>query len=129
MERFVGVLIEHFEGAFPLWLSPEQARVLPISDKSLGYAEEVAGALKAAGLRASVDESDERIQGKVRSAAEEKVPYMAVVGPRDAEGRTVAVRARGVQKDLGAMPVTEFVAALREEMESRGGTTLRDRFV
>ncbi len=129
MERFVGVLIEHFEGAFPLWLSPEQVRVLPISDKSLGYAEEVAGALKAAGLRASVDESDERIQGKVRAAAEEKGPYMAVVGPRDAEARTVAVRARGVQRDLGAMPAAEFVEALREEMVSRGGTTLKDRFV
>jgi threonyl-tRNA synthetase len=119
MERFIGVLIEHFAGAFPLWLSPEQVRVLPISDKSNVYAAEVLAALKAAGLRATMDDSDERVQGKIKKAAEERLPYMAVVGPRDAETRSVSVRVRGVQKDSGAMPLEAFVAALREEHQTR----------
>ncbi len=119
MERFIGVLIEHFAGAFPLWLCPEQVRVLPISDKSNAYAGEVHAALKAAGLRAMLDDSDERVQGKIKRAAEERLPYMAVVGPRDADSRSVSVRLRGVQKDLGAMPLDAFVAALREENLAR----------
>ena len=128
MERFVGVLIEHFAGAFPVWLAPEQVRVLPISDKSNAYAAEVRSALAGAGLRAGLDDSPARVQGKVKVAAEEKIPYMAVVGPRDAEGRTVSVRARGVQKDLGAMPLDEFVAAMAREHETRGAETVRARF-
>ena len=82
MERFCGCLIEHFAGAFPLWLAPEQVRVLPISEKSAAYARELHGALKAAGLRASLDESNDRIQGKVKEASDMKVPYLAVVGTR-----------------------------------------------
>ena len=128
MERFVGVLIEHFAGAFPLWLSPEQVRVLPISEKSNDYADEVLRALEGAGLRATADLANTRVQGKVKVAAEEKIPYMAVVGPRDAEGRTVSVRARGVQKDLGAMGLEDFVETLRNEYESQGETTLMQAF-
>ena len=129
MERFVGVLIEHFAGAFPLWLSPEQVRVLPISEKTNDYAQEVINALKGAGLRATLDTSDARVQGKIKVAADERVPYMAVVGPRDADNRAVSVRARGVQKDLGAMPLDEFVAALTEEYRTKGEATVKERMV
>ncbi|MGP1309039.1 MAG: threonine--tRNA ligase [Phycisphaerales bacterium] len=128
MERFCGVLIEHFAGAFPTWLSPEQVRVLPISDKSMDYAREVASALKAVGVRTSVDESSDRIQAKVKVAADEKIPYMLVVGPRDAEQRAVSVRARGIQKDLGSMPMDDFVELLAEEIETKGARTVVERF-
>jgi threonyl-tRNA synthetase len=119
MERFCGVLIEHFAGAFPTWLSPEQVRVLPISEKSAEYAEKVAAALRAADVRVSVDTGNDRIQAKVKVAADEKVPYMLIVGPRDAESGTVSVRARGIEKDLGAMPLDLFVSNLRSEISNR----------
>jgi len=119
MERFCGVLIEHFAGAFPTWLSPEQVRVLPISEKSAEYAERVLAALKEVGVRATVDAGPDRIQGKVKEAAEMKVPYMVIVGPRDAEQNAVSVRARGIEKDLGAMPLAAFVAGVKAEIESR----------
>jgi threonyl-tRNA synthetase len=119
LERFTGVLIEHFAGAFPLWLAPEQVRVMPISEKTAEYAQRVFDALKAAGLRAGIDASNDRIQGKVKVAADEKIPYMAIVGPRDAEAGTVSVRVRGTEKDLGAMPLDAFVAQLREEYALR----------
>ncbi|MCE7974238.1 MAG: threonine--tRNA ligase [Leptolyngbya sp. PLA1] len=119
MERFCGVLIEHFAGAFPTWLSPEQVRVLPISDKSNDYAHQVAAALKAADIRVSVDESNDRVQAKVKVAADDKVPYMLIVGPRDAESGSVSVRARGTEKDLGAMPLARFVEAMASEVRER----------
>ena len=125
MERFIGVLIEHFAGAFPLWLSPEQVRVLPISDKSEGYAREVHERLVAAGLRATIDASNERVQGRIRAAAEEKIPYTAVVGPRDAEARKVSVRAFGVEANLGEMPLESFVDGLARESSTRGAETVR----
>jgi threonyl-tRNA synthetase len=128
MERFCGVLIEHFAGAFPTWLSPEQVRVLPISDKSLAYAHEVSSALRGRGVRASVDESSDRIQAKVKVAADEKIPYMLIVGPRDAEQRGVSVRARGIQKDLGSMPFDQFVELIWEEIETKGQRTVLERF-
>lgn len=127
-ERFIGVLIEHFAGAFPLWLAPEQIRVLPISEKSADYAAEVANSLKSAGLRATVDTSNERIQAKIRDGAEEKIPYLAVVGPRDAENRQVSLRAFGITKDLGSMPLEDFITAATAEYESRGSTTILQRF-
>ncbi|MBX3383054.1 MAG: threonine--tRNA ligase [Phycisphaeraceae bacterium] len=119
MERFCGVLIEHFAGAFPAWLSPQQVRVLPISEKSNDYAQAVLDTLKAAGVRAGLDLGADRIQGKVKVAADEKVPYMLIVGPRDAESRTVSVRRRGTEKDLGAMPLDAFVSALKAEIAAR----------
>jgi threonyl-tRNA synthetase len=128
MERFCGVLIEHFAGNFPLWLSPEQVRVLPISDKTNDYAIEVVNMLKARGLRATVDTANDRIQGKVKAAADEKIPYLAVVGPRDAEQRQVSVRVRGLQKDAGAVALDEFVNTLAEEYTSKGATTLASKF-
>jgi threonyl-tRNA synthetase len=119
MERFCGVLIEHFAGAFPTWLSPQQVRVLPISEKSLDYARSVAEALRAADVRVAVDESNDRIQAKVKVAADDKVPYMLIVGPRDAESRAVSVRVRGLEKDLGAMPLDAFISNLKSEITSR----------
>ena len=128
MERFIGVLIEHYAGAFPLWLAPEQVRVLPISEKTNEYAESVLKMLKDAGLRATMDSANERVQAKIKVAADEKIPYLAVVGPRDAEAGNVSVRAFGIQKDLGAMQADEFTTALKNEYFSRGTTTLRTRF-
>ncbi|MBL8874920.1 MAG: threonine--tRNA ligase [Phycisphaerae bacterium] len=119
MERFCGVLIEHFAGAFPTWLSPEQVRVLPISDKTLDYGRKVLAELQAVGVRATLDESNERIQAKVKVAADEKIPYMLIVGPRDAENTAVSVRVRGVEKDLGAMPLEKFVSDIGAEIASK----------
>ncbi|MEM1167153.1 MAG: threonine--tRNA ligase [Planctomycetota bacterium] len=124
MERFIGVLIEHFAGAFPLWLSPEQVRVLPISEKTNTYAHEVFNKLRAAGLRATVDNSNERVQAKIKKAADDRLPYMAIVGPRDAEAAQVSLRIRGLEKDAGAMPTDEFVNTLAAEARTRGEHTL-----
>lgn len=120
MERFVGVLIEHFAGAFPTWLAPEQVRVLPISDKSLDYAHKVLDSLRTTGVRSSLDDSNERIQAKIREATEWKIPYLLVVGPRDAENGVVSVRARGIRKDLGTLAIDTFVETLRREIDTRG---------
>ncbi|MBM4007077.1 MAG: threonine--tRNA ligase [Planctomycetes bacterium] len=128
MERFIGCLIEHFAGAFPLWLAPEQVRVMPISEKSADYARELHAALVAKGLRATLDESNDRIQGKIKQAADMKVPYCAVVGPRDAEGRKVSVRAFGIEANLGEMGFDAFVEGLAEEHHSRGQSTVKASF-
>ena len=119
MERFIGCLIEHFAGAFPLWLSPEQVRVLPISEKSQAYAEEVLGALKSRGVRATLDDSNERIQAKIKVASDLKIPYLAVVGPRDAESRKVSLRARGRAENLGEMPLEAFVEGIAAEIAAK----------
>ncbi len=129
MERFVGCLIEHFAGAFPLWLSPEQVRVLPISEKSEDYANELLAALKAKGLRATLDAGSERIQSRIRAAAEEKVPVMAIVGPRDAETRKVSVRLHGKAENAGEVAFDEFVKAVAEEATTRGACTLAQRML
>jgi threonyl-tRNA synthetase len=128
MERFVGVLIEHFNGAFPLWLSPEQVRVLPISEKSSDYAADVVQRLKDARVRVTVDTSGDRIQAKIRNAAEMKIPYLVVVGPRDAEAGKVSVRARGIQKDLGQMDLDAFVEAIKAEVASKGTDSVAATF-
>jgi threonyl-tRNA synthetase len=129
MERFVGFLIEHFAGAFPLWLSPEQVRVLPISEKSEDYANELLAALKAKGLRATLDAGSERIQSRIRAAAEEKVPVMAIVGPRDAETRKVSVRLHGKAENAGELGFDEFVKSVAEEATTRGACTLAQRML
>ncbi|NNJ27810.1 threonine--tRNA ligase [Alienimonas chondri] len=118
MERFVGVLIEHFAGAFPLWLAPEQVRVLPLSEKSNKYAKDVLKALKEAGFRATFDEQDGKLQAKIREAQLDLIPYMFVVGPQEAEKGAVAVRDR-IDGDLGAMPLDDAIAKLREENDAR----------
>ncbi|MBP6015244.1 MAG: threonine--tRNA ligase [Candidatus Promineofilum sp.] len=108
MERFVGILIEHFNGAFPLWLSPVQATVIPIADRHVAYARAVAAELKAAGIRATVDDSSERMNKKIRAAQLQKTPYMLVVGDKEEEVGAVAVRTRD-NDDRGAQPLAEFV--------------------
>jgi threonyl-tRNA synthetase len=127
-ERFCGVMIEHFAGAFPTWLAPEQVRILPISEKTDGYAKEVLAALKAIGVRATADFSGDRIQAKIKNATDWKIPYLLIVGPKDQEQRQVSLRARGIQKDLGAMPLNEFVEGLKAEIAGRGSTTVAARF-
>ena len=118
MERFVGVLIEHFAGAFPLWLAPEQVRILPISDKFAAYADEVVAALRAAGVRAVVDTSQDKLGAKIRLALIEKVPYMIVVGGKEAESRQVSVRSRKAG-DEGSKPLEEFVERIKQEIGER----------
>jgi threonyl-tRNA synthetase len=122
MERFCGVLIEHFAGAFPTWLAPEQVRVLPISEKTNDYAAQVEAALKAAGVRVATDLGNDRVQGKIKEATDWKIPYLLIVGPRDAEGRTVSVRMRGQEKDLGAMPLEKFVTEIAAEIVSKSAS-------
>jgi len=117
-ERFIGILIEHFAGAFPLWLSPVQVAVLPVSEKFAEHAEKVARRLREAGLRVETDDSAEKIGAKIRRATLQKVPYMAIVGAREVDSQTVAVRHRR-DGDCGAMSEEAFIEALREEIESK----------
>ena len=119
MERFIGVLIEHFAGAFPLWLAPEQVRVLTVSDKSEDYGRDVESRLLQAGFRVAGDFRAEKLGSKIRDAQLELVPYMFVVGERDREAGTVAVRDRVESKDLGAMPFDQAVQLLQGEVNER----------
>lgn len=128
MERFVGVLIEHFAGAFPLWLAPEQVRVLPISEKSEEYALEVLAAIRKIGLRATIDSGNERVQARIRDASEAKIPYLAVVGPRDAQQRVVSVRAFGTEANLGELPFDRFISGLSDEYRTRGAESVKAAF-
>jgi threonyl-tRNA synthetase len=121
-ERFFGILIEHFAGAFPVWLAPVQAAVLPISDKYNEYASAIERELKADGFRVVADLRGEKIGAKIRDAQLKKVPFMLVIGEREAESKTVAVRDR-VKGDLGAVPIAEFSARLRELTRTRSLTT------
>lgn len=117
-ERFLGVLIEHFGGAFPLWLAPVQATVIPIADRHQPYADEVAATLREAGFRVEVDARSERMNAKIRHATLQKVPYMLVAGDREAEAGTVAVRMR-TGEDLGAIPLADFLGRIEEERETK----------
>jgi len=110
MERFVGILIEHFNGAFPLWLSPVQVMMIPIADRHIEYARQVAAELRAAGMRVAVDEGSERMNKKILNAQMQKTPYMLVVGDKEEESQAVAVRTRN-NENRGAVPVAEFKAA------------------
>lgn len=118
MERFFGVLIEHFAGAFPIWLSPVQAVVIPIADRHLDYAREVAKKLRAEGLRVEVDDRSERMNAKIRDAQTQKIPYMLVVGDREAESGHVALRLRSGENP-GPLPLAEFVARAKREIAER----------
>ena len=118
MERFIGMLIEHFAGAFPLWLAPEQARVLVVSQKFDEYAQQVEQQLRDAGLRVSGDYRPEKIGAKIRDAQLELIPYMLVVGGREMENGEVSVRDR-IEGDLGAMPIAEALAKFQQEITER----------
>ena len=120
-ERFIAILIEHYTGAFPLWLAPVQAVVLPISDRHMDYAKTVRDRLKAAGLRVELDERQEKIGYKIREAQLQKIPYMLVVGDRESAEGTVSVRTRS-GGDQGARPIDAFVASAREEIADKGKT-------
>ena len=118
-ERFMGVVIEHYAGAFPLWLAPVQAVVIPISDEKHGaYGREVLAALKQAGLRAELDESRDRMQAKIRKAQLQKVPYMLIIGDRERDARAVAVRQRS-GTDLGALPLDDLIAQMSAEVQTK----------
>lgn len=123
LERFCGILIEHFAGAFPLWLAPEQVRVLTISEKSLEYGQKVEAELKAAGFRVTGDYRSEKIGGKVAVGSQEKVPYLLVVGEKDAANGTVSVRDESIEdqkkRDLGPKPLAEVIAMFRDEIATK----------
>ena len=118
IERFIGILIEHFAGAFPTWLAPIQVKVLPISDKYMDYAENVLAQLKDAGIRAELDSRAEKIGYKIREAQMQKVPYMLVVGAKEEESGLVSVRSR-FEGDEGQKSTAEFIAALKEEIAQK----------
>ena len=118
-ERFMGVMIEHFAGAFPAWLAPVQAMIIPISDEKHGaYGRELKGRFEAAGLRVEIDESKDRMQAKIRRAQLQKVPYMLIIGGKEQEAGAVAVRLRNGE-DLGAMPVADFVERARADIAAK----------
>ncbi len=118
LERFIGILVEHFAGAFPVWLAPVQARVIPIAERHLAYAKEVTSRLKQAGLRAELDERSEKVGYKIRQAQVEKVPYMLIVGDREAEAGQVSLRSRAKGEE-GAAPLDEVVSRIKEEAVGR----------
>ncbi len=118
MERFTGILIEHFAGAFPLWLSPVQAMVLSISEKFVAYASQVHSRLRAAGIRCELDIDHDKIGAKIRRAREQKIPYLLVVGAREEQTSSVAVRTRK-DEDLGSVPLDDFLTRLGQEIRQR----------
>src|SRR5437868_7360731 len=123
-ERFIAILIEHYTGAFPLWLAPIQAVVLPIADRHLPYAASVREQLRGAGLRADVDERQEKIGYKIREAQLQKVPYMLVIGDREQQEGTVSVRGRA-DGDIGAYTVDVFMELAKREVENKGKETVK----
>lgn len=116
-ERFMGVVIEHFAGAFPVWLAPVQAMIIPIADRHVDYARDVARFLSEAGLRVEVDDRGERMNAKIRDAQNQKIPYMLVVGNREVDDNMVSVRLRS-EENLGALPLNEFLARVRQDIEA-----------
>jgi threonyl-tRNA synthetase len=117
MERFAGILIEHYAGRFPLWLAPLQVLILPVADRHVDAATAVRDALAAAGFRAKVDERSESVGKKIRDAELARAPYMVVLGDKEQEGETLSVRSHA-EGDIGAMPLGEFVERLNAEVSS-----------
>ena len=118
IERFFGVLIEHYAGAFPVWLAPVQAVVLPVSDKHLAYAREVLDELRRAKVRAALDDRNEKLNSRIRDAQLQKTPFMLVVGDREAQARSVALRRRDTG-DAGSRALPDFIAWIRELIDTR----------
>ena len=118
-ERFIAILIEHFAGAFPVWLAPEQVRVIPISDAQTEAARRLTDRLVAAGIRAHLDDRSETLNYRIREGEVWKVPYMAVVGQREADSDSLALRVRGAGKKQEIMPVEAFLARILEEVRTR----------
>ncbi len=117
-ERFIGILLEHLSGELPVWLAPVQAIVLPVADRHLAYGAEVLGKLRAAGVRAELDDRGESVGRMIRDAELRKIPYMLVVGDREVESSQVALREHR-RGDEGSAAVDEFVARVRQEVENR----------
>jgi len=118
VERFFGVLIEHYAGAFPVWLAPVQAMVLPGSDKHQAYAREVGEELRKARVRVQVDDRNEKLNARIRDAQLQKIPFMLVVGDREAQSRSVALRRRDTG-DAGSRPLPEFVGWIHQLIDTR----------
>jgi len=118
LERFMGILIEHYAGAFPAWLAPVQVKILAITDRHVAYAREVETTMFEQGIRVEVDDRSEKIGYKIREAEVEKVPYILLVGDKEIESRSVAVRKRG-QGDVGAQNADEFIANLLKEIKEK----------
>ena len=118
IERFIGILIEHFAGKFPVWISPVQVKILPITDRQIAYANELCAKMKEVGIRVEVDDRSEKIGYKIREAQMEKVPYMLVVGEKEAEANQVAVRRRD-KGDMGAVSAEEFIATVKKDIEEK----------
>ncbi len=118
IERFLGILTEHYAGAFPLWLAPVQARVITVADRHLPFAAEVTAWLEEQGFRVDLDERNERVGHKIRDGELEKIPYLLVVGDKEREARSVSIRQRG-RGDLGSVPLAEFAAQLAGEIAGK----------
>jgi threonyl-tRNA synthetase len=118
VERFFGILIEHYAGAFPLWLAPVQVAICPVSEKVADYATHVTETLKRHGLRVHLDERNEKLPAKIRDAQMQKIPYMLIVGPKESEAGTVSVRHRS-KGDLGPKPLPEVIEFLNREVAER----------
>ncbi|HPY12736.1 MAG TPA: His/Gly/Thr/Pro-type tRNA ligase C-terminal domain-containing protein, partial [Sphaerochaeta sp.] len=118
IERFFGVLIEHYGGAFPPWLSPTQVKVIPVGEAYYEYAKALEGRLRKAGLRAEADLADDRMNAKIRNANQQKIPYMVIVGEREAEGDQVSVRYRGGRQE-GGLSTDSFIAQVKDAVERK----------
>lgn len=118
LERFIGILVEHYQGAFPLWLSPVQVAILPITDSQLKYAKDVQERLTAQNIRVELDDRSERLQAKIRDAALQKVPYLAIIGEKEVESDSVSVRTRE-GKDLGKTSLNDFLQKLTKEIDKK----------
>ncbi len=118
LERFFGVLIEHYAGAFPVWLSPVQVALIPIADRHVEYANKVAAQLKKAGLRVMVDDRSERMNAKIRDAQNQKIPYMLVIGDKEEENNQVALRLRNGENP-GPIAISDFIARAKAEIEQK----------
>lgn len=123
IERFIGVIIEHYAGWFPLWLAPVQAKILTLTDDQIPYAKEVAAQMRAAGLRPQLDIRPEKLGLKIREAHMQRVPYTLVIGAKEAQEKTVTVRLRD-GKNLNGLPLADVLAKMKEEADSRSLTNL-----
>ncbi|MDD4026924.1 MAG: threonine--tRNA ligase [Candidatus Shapirobacteria bacterium] len=118
LERFMGILIEHFAGAFPLWIAPVQVKIIPITDNQLDYAQKIGETLRENNIRVEIDDKSETMQNKIRNAAGDKIPYMVIIGGREAENETISVRQRDGQ-DLGSMPLSQFIDSLKDQISKK----------
>jgi threonyl-tRNA synthetase len=118
IERFIGILIEHYAGKFPLWLSPVQVKILPVAERFIDYAEEVADGLAKSGLRYEIDYRAEKIGYKIREAQLDKVPYMIIIGQKEVDAGEISVRNRD-HGDVGSMLISQFIESLQEEVSGR----------